>query len=131
MRAWWGETLSRPLPETGWAQYGDAIHLLPTDPDNWTPLRPVRAGLRVARLNGQRLEPDHALALTLTPADVHQTIDLSAAAPGVGGVSARGNVNSAGPEGWVLVTVEGYALGWGKRVQGILKNHYPRRLRIR
>ena len=91
----------------------------------------MRAGLRVARLNGQRLEPDHALALTLTPADVHQTIDLSAAGPESAAYLRGETLTAPGPEGWVLVTVEGYALGWGKRVQGILKNHYPRRLRIR
>ena len=32
VRAWWGETLSRPLPETGWAQYGDAITSCPLTP---------------------------------------------------------------------------------------------------
>ena len=34
-----------------------------------------------------------------------------------------------GPDGWVLVGTDGFALGWGKRVNGRLKNHYPRGLR--
>jgi NOL1/NOP2/fmu family ribosome biogenesis protein len=33
---------------------------------------------------------------------------------------------SDGLPGWTLVTVDGWPLGWGKRVQGVLKNHYPR-----
>ena len=30
-----------------------------------------------------------------------------------------------GPDGWTLVTVDGFGLGWGKRAGGRLKNHYP------
>jgi len=32
-------------------------------------------------------------------------------------------------DGWTLVTVEGYSLGWAKITDGILKNHYPKGLR--
>ena len=31
--------------------------------------------------------------------------------------------------GWALVTVDGISLGWGKAVDGILKNFYPKGLR--
>jgi NOL1/NOP2/fmu family ribosome biogenesis protein len=31
--------------------------------------------------------------------------------------------------GWCLMCVEGYALGLGKAVNGIVKNHYPKGLR--
>lgn len=42
----------------------------------------------------------------------------------------RGEVlPSSGSKGWVLVTVDGYPLGWGKRVQGRLKPHFPSWLR--
>ena len=33
--------------------------------------------------------------------------------------------------GWVLVTVDGFPLGWGKRVGSTVKNHYPKGLRRR
>jgi len=32
----------------------------------------------------------------------------------------------AGENGWVLVGVGGYPLGWAKRVDGWLKSHYPK-----
>ncbi len=32
-------------------------------------------------------------------------------------------------DGWTLITVEGYSLGWAKITGGILKNHYPKGLR--
>ena len=34
-----------------------------------------------------------------------------------------------GPDGWTLVAVDGFGLGWGKRAGGRLKNHYPHALR--
>ena len=33
-------------------------------------------------------------------------------------------------KGWTLVTYEGYSLGFGKASGGVLKNHYPKGLRV-
>ena len=47
------------------------------------------------------------------------------------GFYLRGNTIETGKSrGWVLVCVEGIGLGWGKESNGILKNHYPKGLRI-
>ena len=35
-----------------------------------------------------------------------------------------------GQDGWILITVDGFPLGWGKEVQGTIKNYYPKGLRI-
>jgi NOL1/NOP2/fmu family ribosome biogenesis protein len=40
-------------------------------------------------------------------------------------------IESSGEAGWVVVRVDGFALGWGKRVGPIVKNHYPKGLRWR
>ena len=32
-------------------------------------------------------------------------------------------------KGWILLTVDGYILGWGHGADGTLKNHYPKGLR--
>jgi len=43
----------------------------------------------------------------------------------------RGNtINTGNSRGWVLVCVEGIPIGWGKESNGVLKNHYPKGLRI-
>jgi NOL1/NOP2/fmu family ribosome biogenesis protein len=39
------------------------------------------------------------------------------------------SIRAEGENGWVLVTVEGFPLGWGKRVNQIVKNYYPKGLR--
>jgi NOL1/NOP2/fmu family ribosome biogenesis protein len=33
-------------------------------------------------------------------------------------------------KGWILITVNGLSLGWGKASQGRIKNHYPKGLRL-
>ena len=44
----------------------------------------------------------------------------------------RGNViNTGESRGWVAVAVEGIPIGWGKESNGVLKNHYPKGLRIK
>ena len=37
----------------------------------------------------------------------------------------------AGEKGWTLVLVDGYPVGWGKLAGGMLKNHYPKGLRVK
>ncbi len=38
----------------------------------------------------------------------------------------RGESLECDAKGWTLVTVNGFGIGWGKGVQGTLKNHFPR-----
>ena len=33
-------------------------------------------------------------------------------------------------KGWRLILVDGYSIGWAKAAGGMLKNHYPKGLRI-
>ena len=38
-------------------------------------------------------------------------------------------INADVSDGWTLITVDGYSIGWGKAVKGQIKNHYPKGLR--
>lgn len=127
LHSFWEQNLRLPLPEQRWGQYGDHLHLLPVSPGFWQGLRVVRAGLRTGKLLQDRFEPDQALAWALTPAGARRSVALSvsqAAAYLSGQTLAH-----EGPDGWILVTVDGFGLGWGKQVAGVVKNHYPRHLR--
>ena len=33
-------------------------------------------------------------------------------------------------KGWTLITTDGFSIGWAKAAGGMLKNHYPKGLRI-
>ncbi len=128
-------TLRHPLPDQGWALFGDHLHLLPAEPSFWEGLPVVQAGLAAGRLVASRqgpalFEPDHALALA-AGCDTAETATLALTDAGVAAYLAGETLPAEGASGWVRVALDGYALGWGKAVQGVLKNHYPRSLRQR
>lgn len=87
----------------------------------------VRDGLWLGERKPGRFEPSHALALALEPAVAINRLDLDvgAARRWIAGEPLA----SAGAAGWVLITVDGFGLGWGKRTGGTVKNHYPKGLR--
>jgi NOL1/NOP2/fmu family ribosome biogenesis protein len=76
-----------------------------------------------------RFEPSHALALALLPEFARQSVSLATHDPALAAYLRGESFRSAGEAGWVLLCVDGYPLGWGKRVAGIMKSHYPRGLR--
>ena len=39
-------------------------------------------------------------------------------------------LNFVGERGWTGVLVNGFPVGWGKQLEGILKNHYPKGWRV-
>ena len=89
--------------------------------------RVVRRGLWLATVKPGRVEPSHALALALNPDDAANRLDLTVAEAGP--YLAGHPVTAPGAPGWVLVTVDGFPLGWGKRTASTVKNHYPKGLR--
>ena len=77
-----------------------------------------------------RFTPDHALALAYPAAAFRQTMGLEC------GALTRflaGETVACYPDrsGWCPATVLGHPVGWGKAVDGVLKNHIPKGLRIR
>jgi NOL1/NOP2/fmu family ribosome biogenesis protein len=92
-------------------------------------LKVIHPGWWLGTVKKNRFEPAHALGMGLKPEEARRVCSLSSQ-----GVEAlaylRGETqDSPGEDGWVLVAVDGYPLGWGKRVQGRIKNAYPRGLR--
>ena len=108
-------------------KFGDQLYLGPKDMPALTKLKVFRPGLHLGTLKKNRFEPSHALALSLKPAEVTQSYDLTVeeAQPFIGGQTFA----IGAEKGWRLITVDGYSLGWGKAAGGIMKNHYPKGLR--
>ena len=93
-------------------------------------LRVLRSGLLLAHAEGRRVEPDHALAMALSPGEALRTASLTreqALAYQAGEALDLGAL----PEGYTLMCCEGVSLGWGKQAGGMMKNHYPKGLRRR
>ena len=123
------QTLTAPL--TGRLELaGDTLSLLPDTLPDLSGLRVVRVGLTLGQLKKGRFEPDHALAMALRPGDVRQTLDLTADDPRtLAYLKGEAISGSPGLSGYVLVTVDGFSMGWGKASKGTVKNHYPKGLR--
>ncbi|MCR5789422.1 MAG: RsmF rRNA methyltransferase first C-terminal domain-containing protein [Lachnospiraceae bacterium] len=108
-------------------RFGDALYLAPKDTPALNGLRVLRPGLMLGKSLKNRFEPAHALALSLRPDDVkrHMTLSLKKAYDYRKGLTFP----CEGENGWTLITVDGFSLGFGKSVQGMMKNHYPKGLR--
>lgn len=93
-------------------------------------LRVIHPGWWLGQMKKDRFEPAHALALGLSPAEVRQALYLPPSGAQAAAYLRGETLPSPGQDGWVLVCVEpGFALGWGKRTQGVIKNFYPHGLR--
>ena len=115
-----------PLPAGQAVLFGQKLYLLPPDTPALAGLRVLRAGLELGQLRKGRFEPAHALAHWLDEAA--QTESFPADSPEIARY-LHGETLPTGKNGWILVQVDGYGLGWGKATAGVLKNHYPKGLR--
>lgn len=93
-------------------------------------LRVLRTGLLLAHLEGKRAEPDHALAMALTPCEAARTAELDEAQALAYQAGETLDLGDLEP-GYTLLTLCGVSLGFGKQAGGVMKNHYPKGLRRR
>ncbi|MBQ9444813.1 MAG: RsmB/NOP family class I SAM-dependent RNA methyltransferase [Lachnospiraceae bacterium] len=143
----WKESL---LDKSRLFMFGQRLCLMPED--SMIPLlsglRTLRAGLELGEFRKDRFIPSHALALAVRAEDMMRTAELMTDDAGAvvsltdgsdhAGKYLNGQTLDAGiikgpglaTPGWTLVTVSGISLGWARSSGGILKNHYPKGLRI-
>lgn len=93
-------------------------------------LRVAVPGIWLGTFKTDRFEPAHALALHLRKEQAQNVMDLPAESREISAYLRGESLTAAGEPGWVLVCVDGYPLGWGKRVQGVVKNHLPQGWRV-
>lgn len=107
--------------------FGEQLYLLPEEMPDLSGLKVVRPGLHLGTNKKNRFEPSHALALALHPSEVVQVHETAEPEKYL-----RGETLSCDPmlSGWTLITCQGQPMGWGKANRGIMKNHYPKGLRI-
>lgn len=133
------------------ALVGSYVYALPPGLPDLTGLRFLHPGWWLGEAKRGRFEPSHALALALRsaapaphePDAQPSTFNLqpSIAAPIRRAANFAPNdprlvsylrgetVDHPGEDGWTLVTVDEFGIGWAKRVAGRLKSHYPKGLR--
>lgn len=99
------------------------LYLVPKEMPEIKGIRIVRSGLYLGLMKKNRFEPSQALAMALTM-EKGPCIDLSIADERVVKYLKCETILLDGPEGFVLIGVDGYPLGWGKLKNGMLKNKY-------
>lgn len=112
---------------------GDCLWALPEGLDSLSRLsglRVLRTGLLLARREGRRTEPDHALAMALRPGEAARAAELTQEQAALYQAGEALDLGGLEP-GYTLMTLCGVPLGFGKQAGGIMKNHYPKGLRRR
>ncbi|QGQ97415.1 RNA methyltransferase [Paenibacillus psychroresistens] len=116
--------------------FGDQLYWLPRVADcpfnaNYLKgLKILRPGLHLGTIKKNRLEPTHSLALAISPEVITNSYDFSTTSPEILSYLHGEALHGDGRHnGWLLITIDGFALGWGKESNGQIKNHYPKGLR--
>lgn len=111
--------------------FNQQVYALPADCPPLQGIRVLRAGLHLGELKKNRFEPNHALALALMKEEVVHTYPLSSTGTEWLAYLKGETWATGGDRSWMLITIDGFPLGWGKEVKGTLKNFYPKGLRIK
>ncbi|NRQ54337.1 RsmF rRNA methyltransferase first C-terminal domain-containing protein [Brevibacillus sp. HD1.4A] len=123
------ELLAEFADESAFLLFGEQLYYSPLPGFDWDKLKVARVGLHLGTVKKNRLEPAHALALASTPAQAARVASYASDDPQVVRYLKGEALARDGANGWTLVTVDGFSLGWGKQSEGQLKNHYPKGLR--
>jgi len=110
--------------------FGDRLYMAPVGTPDISGMKILRLGLELGTFKKNRFEPAHALALALPPQAVSQTYAMT---PDDWAQFVHGDVvRPAAPlqKGWVLMTANGNGAGWGRYVDGQIKNFFPKGLRF-
>jgi NOL1/NOP2/sun family putative RNA methylase len=111
-------------------RFGEQLYLAPQELPSLKKRKCLRPGLHLGTLKKNRFEPAHALALALQPHEVRYAWELSGSGREIRDYLSGQTIPAQGDKGWYLITVDGYSVGWGKLAGGMMKNHYPKGLRI-
>ncbi len=104
------------------------MYLLPEDAPDLSGLRCLRLGVEAGEWDGKRFKPAHALVMAGKKGDFRRFLSLSREEAKR---YLRGEtVPSPLADGWCAVGAGDFPLGLGKCVDGVVKNHLPKGLRL-
>lgn len=108
-------------------EFGENLYLIP-DGINIDKVKVLRAGLFLGVLKKNRFEPSFALLSALKKSDFKNVIDCDYDTIHR---YLMGDVLESDLKGWCALLYNGFPVGWGKASSGIVKNHYPKHLRLK
>lgn len=124
----WEKLLAHPFDRERMMVRDGQVYYLPADFDPGRRLRYLRTGLLLGSVSRGRFEPSQALAMALLPGEFARILSLKREDERVirylKGESLFLKEEETLSEGWVLVCVDRYPLGWAKTAGKGLKNKY-------
>lgn len=111
-------------------RFGEQLYLAPKGLPSLKGLKVLRPGLHLGTMKKNRFEPSHALALACAKEEAVNVTNLSADSKEIRDYLNGQTFCCEGGKGWHLICADGYSIGWGKLAGGVMKNHYPKGLRI-
>lgn len=116
--------------EGDFIKMGDELHLLPNNCFNIDRFKVLRNGLHLGTIKEKRFEPNHSLALYLKKEDAKCYLDFKYNSEDIKNYLKGFTMETINKKGYVLICVEGISLGWAKDDGRLLKNLYPKGLRV-
>ncbi|MEK4885141.1 RsmF rRNA methyltransferase first C-terminal domain-containing protein [Bacillus sp. FSL W8-0223] len=108
----------------------DRLYFVPERMPDLSSLKAVRIGLPIGEFKKNRFEPHHSLALAVQTKDVRHHFELEQNGTLWERYLHGETIQTGKDRGWILLTIHGFPLGWGKEAKGIIKNFYPKGLRL-
>lgn len=114
----------KEMPKGIYKIYGDGLYLLQEGTPKLEKLRVLRTGWMLGTLKKDRFEPSQAFAMGLRREEVKNVVDFPLDDDRVIRYLKGETVEGEEKDGWTLVCVDGFPLGWAKMQKGRLKNKY-------
>lgn len=128
-RELYGECFIAP-PIGEFVTYGDTVRLLPPELPDLTGLNILAAGVAVAEVCKNRLEPCHSAFLATSLTDCQRALALTLDDPRLTAFLHGEELALDNEKGWTAIGLENLPVGFGKCAGGRLKNRYPKGLRL-
>ena len=109
--------------------FGDELYLVPKEMIEMDKLKVIRPGWHLGTNKKNRFEPSHALALSIKHSDVKRHFNISNESDVIKKYLKGEAISADGENGWHLITVDHFSIGWGKLSNRLMKNHFPKGLR--
>ena len=108
---------------------GEKVYMVPELPEKLNGIHFLRNGLYMGELKKDRFEPSQQLAMTLHADQYKGVLSLRPDDERIerylkGETILVEDGEATSKKGWILVCVDNFSLGWGKLVNGVLKNKY-------
>lgn len=110
--------------------FGDTVRLLPPDLPDLTGLNILAAGVAVAEVRKNRLEPCHSAFLATSRANCRHAVSFALDDPRLIAFLHGEELALDAENGWTAVSIGDMPVGFGKIAGEKLKNRYPKGLRL-